>query len=336
VIRYLRDGTRPPVRDVGADDPDELEIPFDLSAVRGQAPAKRALEIAAAGGHNVLMCGSPGAGKTSLARCLAGLLPPLERRESVEVTAVHSVAGVLGPGSGLIRRRPFRAPHHSISEAGFIGGGGIPRPGEVSLAHRGVLFLDELPEFGRGALESLRQPLEEGVVHIVRARASATFPARFTLVAAMNPCPCGHLDDPDGRCACTDPRIRSYQRRVSGPLLDRIDLHVDVPPVTWRELVTPGLETSAVVRARAIAARQMAAARVAAGDAGPDDPLRDAGLTRGGRGLLRGAIEQLGLSARGVHRAIRTARTIADLEGRDAIEEAFVAEAIGYRASSRS
>jgi magnesium chelatase family protein len=337
VLLFLNEGTRPtPGYAEGSLPAPDPFVGLDLSLVRGQASAKRALEIAAAGGHNVLMCGSPGAGKTSLARCLPDLLPPLERMESVEVTAIHSVAGTLVPRSGLISRRPFRAPHHSISEAGLIGGGSIPRPGEASLAHRGVLFLDELPEFGRSALESLRQPVEEGVVHIVRARAAASFPARFTLVAAMNPCPCGRLSDPDDRCVCTDSRVRAYQQRVSGPLLDRIDLRVDVPPVTWKELATPDLETSAQVRTRVVAARERAAYRRENGILPGDDPVRDPRLDRAGRALLSSAIDGLGLSARGVHRAIRTAATIADLEASELIEPSFVAEAIGYRASADS
>ena len=331
VLAFLRDGEIPEEAEPVGGREHEPEPEHDLALVRGQSSARRALEIAAAGGHNVLLRGPPGAGKTSLARCLPGLLPPLGRRESVEVTAVHSVAGTLGPGRGLIDRRPFRAPHHSVSESGLIGGGSIPRPGEVSLAHRGVLFLDELPEFGRGALESLRQPMEEGVVHIVRTRASATFPARFTLVAAMNPCPCGRHDDPAGRCTCSDVRVHNYQRRVSGPLLDRIDLHVAVPPVRWSELASGDGESSEVVRARVAAARARAVARV--GDAAPDrDPLRDPRLTRAGRALLRRATDRLELSARGVHRAVTTAFTIADLEGSEVVEASFVAEAVGYRA----
>ncbi|MDH3733615.1 MAG: YifB family Mg chelatase-like AAA ATPase [Gemmatimonadota bacterium] len=329
VLDFLRNGARPPQRPrrrAPASRP-ARNAP-DLSSVRGQLAAKRALEIAAAGGHNLLMRGSPGAGKTSLARCLPGILPPLERREAVQVTAIHSVAGTLGPDRGLMVERPFRAPHHSISEAGLVGGGSIPRPGEASLAHCGVLFLDELPEFGRGALESLRQPLEEGAIHLVRAQASATFPARFTLVAAMNPCPCGRLYESGTGCECPPGRVQAYQRRLSGPLLDRIDMHVDVPPVTWGELASPVTESSASVRERVVAA--MKARPHIRSDR--EDPVRDPRLTSESRALLRAAIDRVSLSARGVHRTIRVARTIASLEGTDAIEESAVAEAIRYRA----
>ncbi len=309
---------------------------LDLSSVLGQAAVKRALEIAAAGGHNLLMSGPPGSGKTTLARCLPGLMPPLSSAEAVEVTALHSVAGLLAEGAGLVDVRPFRAPHHTVSETGLIGGGSVPRPGEASLAHHGVLFLDELPEFRRGALEALRQPLEEGWVRIVRARATATFPARFALVAAMNPCPCGHAGE-DGRCRCGDAELRRYRRKLSGPLLDRIDLHVDVPALTWDELAeAPAAESSAAVRSRVEAARLRAARRV--GHPGrpnasltPGELTRHCALDGASSGLLRLAVERLSLSARGYHRTLRLARTIADLAGREAVTEDCVAEAIGYR-----
>lgn len=334
VLAFLKDGTR--LR-CAADLPpltaELVEVP-DLGSIRGQASAKRALEIAAAGGHNLLMRGAPGSGKTSLARCLPGILPPLASREAVEVTAIHSVAGTLGEGAGLVTRRPFRAPHHTIREAGLIGGGGIPRPGEVSLAHRGVLFLDEMPEFGRGPLEALRQPLEEGVVRLVRSRTSVTFPARFTLVGAMNPCPCGYLDEPS-RCRCGEGAVRRYMRRLSGPLLDRIDLHVDVPPVTWSELSEGETEDSAAVRARVIAARERARRRASSRprDVGRARVLSEpvSAVDRAGRALLRLAVERLGMSARGVHRTLRIARTIADLGGAEDVSEDCVAEAIRYR-----
>ncbi len=330
VIAYLRGGSLPSVSDLPSRPATGARRPVpDLASVLGQGTAKRALEIAAAGGHNLLFIGAPGSGKTSLARCLPGLLPPLGTEEAVEVTAIHSVAGVLPADAGLVRERPFRAPHHTISEAGLIGGGGIPRPGEASLAHAGVLFLDELPEFGRRPLEALRQPMEEGRVHLVRARASASFPARFALVAAMNPCPCGYFGVPERPCRCGDGAIHAYRRRVSGPLLDRIDLRIEVPPLTWGELSggpAAGGETSPAVAGRVREARGRAAGRRAA--AGLEAVGR---LDAAGRSLLRVAVERLGLSARGVTRTLRIARTIADLAGSDGVGEDHVAEAIRYR-----
>ncbi len=306
----------------------------DLCSIYGQERAKRALEVAAAGGHNLLMYGAPGAGKTTLARALPGLLPPMTPEEAVEVTGVHSVAGRLGDDTGLVDERPFRAPHHSVSQVGLIGGGVPPRPGEVSLAHRGVLFLDELPEFGRRSLEALRQPLEEGVTHIVRARYSAVFPARFTLVAAMNPCPCGYLTADDEGCSCDPVRVDRYLSRLSGPLLDRIDMHLQVPSVCWAEMRSARRsEASARGRRRVCDARARAAER---------SVLCNAELSRrvlmdhcrpnaAAEALLGAAVERFRISVRGYHRILKVARTIADLSGSDGLGPDHVAEAIQYR-----
>ena len=326
---------------------EEGEVPdLDLSDVRGQESAKRALEVAAAGQHNLLMIGAPGAGKSMLARRLPGILPPLTRAEAVEVTRVYSVTGRLRPGQALLPARPFRAPHHTISDAGLIGGGGVLlRPGEISLAHHGVLFLDELPEFRRPVLESLRQPLEDGCIQIGRARASLSYPARFMLVAAMNPCPCGYRHTEDGRCVCSDRQADTYAARVSGPLLDRIDLHIDVPPLEEHELsMLPAGESSAVVRARVIAARERQVARfrttqpaIFANAQMPPRVLREhCRLPADGEILMRNALRQMGVSARGFHRVLRLARTIADLAAAPAIERAHLAEAIQYRSLMRA
>jgi magnesium chelatase family protein len=316
----------------------------DLSEVRGQLVARRALEIAAAGNHNLLMIGPPGAGKTMLARRLPGLLPPLSTEEALEVTAVHSVAGLLSASRGLSRARPFRSPHHTVSEVGLVGGGDGPRPGEVSLAHHGVLFLDELAEFRRAALEALRQPLEDGCVTISRARAKATFPARLLLACAMNPCACGWLGDGSGRCACSPERVRVYRARMSGPLLDRIDVHVVLPPVAVQALQgsQPG-EPSAQVRARVEAARAVQRQRAVRGLVGattnaalaPRDLERVAALCDASVRMLTVAVERLSLSARAYGKVLRVARTIADLEGSDAVGPRHVAEAIGLRALDR-
>lgn len=313
----------------------------DFAEIRGQDAAKRALEVAAAGGHNLLLIGPPGAGKTMMARALPSILPPLTLAEAVAVTKIHSLVAERPP-AGLLRRRPFRAPHPGVSAAGMVGGGPIPRPGEVSLAHGGVLFLDELGEFHRDALEALRQPLEEGQVTVVRARAWLRFPARFTLLAAMNPCPCGHLGDSRRACRCPLPAIERYRGRVSGPLLDRIDLHVEVPSIRLQDLKERPQQGSGDLAARVRAARERQRQRFDADDPSPVNAsltaaaiYRECPVTPAGQSLLDAAFERLGLSARALHRVLKVARTIADLAASESIEPAHLAEAIQYRSLDR-
>lgn len=317
--------------------PPRQSLSADLADVRGQLLARRALEIAAAGDHNLLVVGPPGAGKTMMARRLPGLLPPLEFDEAIEVTAIHSVAGLLPSGSGLVCDRPFRAPHHTVSTAGLIGGGPQPRPGEISLAHRGVLFLDELPEFPRYALDALRQPLEEHRVTVARVARAVTFPARFVFVAAMNPCPCGYAGDTQRVCRCTPQQVARYNGRISGPLRDRIDLVVEVPaagPDVWDG---PRGESSDAVRARVLAARAFRNARRADGPSSlvlPHLPnaTDESDFEESAERLLKQAARRLGLSARGFARARHVARTIADLAGSSSVGSDHVAESLQFRA----
>jgi len=321
------------------------QFAVDFKDVRGQHTAKRAMEVACAGGHNILMIGPPGGGKTMLSKRMPTILPPLTFDEALETTKIHSVAGVLESGNGLVGTRPFRAPHHTISDAGLIGGGAVPRPGEVSLAHNGVLFLDELPEFPRNVLEVMRQPLEDGTVSIARASMSLTFPSRFMLAAAMNPCPCGFFNDRTRECRCTPPMIQRYISKISGPLLDRIDIHIDVPAVNYKELRSNmQAESSASIRERILRARERQLERFrAAGEKnfanaqmGSRQIRTHCELSSECERLLEKAMTQQGLSARAHDRILKVARTIADLEGAAQINVQHIAEAIQYRTLDRT
>jgi magnesium chelatase family protein len=338
LVNHLHGVSALPVLDASSLSQAELPAVTDLCEVKGQEHVKRALEVAAAGSHNVLLVGPPGAGKTLLARAMPGILPTLSIDEALEVTKIYSVSDLLPSETPLIQVRPFRSPHHTISQAGLVGGGRWPRPGEVSLAHRGVLFLDELPEFGQRTLEVLRQPIEDKLVTISRAQGTLTFPANFQMISAMNPCPCGFYGDPGRECTCSLGMVSKYQKRISGPLLDRIDIHVEVPRVEYEKLADDRLgESSASVRGRVEAARDRQRERFAGtaivsnADMQPADVRVHCQVDDTGKSLLKAAMTQLQLSARAYHRILKLARTIADLAGCAEIQPPHLAEAIQYR-----
>ncbi|MCS7199310.1 MAG: YifB family Mg chelatase-like AAA ATPase [Caldimicrobium sp.] len=343
VVDYLRDEREPVWERVPLNNLEEADISEDFSEVRGQNLAKRAFEIAAAGGHNILIIGPPGAGKTMLAQRMPGILPPMSYEEAIETTKIYSVAGLLNSEKPLIKRRPFRNPHFTISEAGLIGGGTIPKPGEVSLAHHGVLFLDEFPEFRRDVIEALRQPLEDGYVTITRATYTVTYPAQFLLLVAMNPCKCGFLGHPLRSCTCSFQEVKKYRSKLSGPIIDRIDIHLEVPPVDVKDLLYDSdgpRESSEEIRARVVKARKFQEKRYGTcrklnARLKPKEIKRYLKYEPGALEFLEKAVEKLGFSARAIHKVLKVARTIADLEECDIIKKVHLSEALQYRVLER-